>query len=186
MILGERIRLRAIEREDLPLFVAWLNDLEVRQYLLMDMPLSQAQEENWFENMLKKDPRQHPLMIEITTSPGWVPVGNISLFDFDDKNHSAELGIMIGNKNYWDKGYGREAVNLICKHGFKTLNLHRIHLKVYAANQRGIRAYEKAGFVHEGRLRQAMFFNGEYIDIVFMGILRSEWQENNALSGETK
>ena len=184
MILGERIRFRAIEREDLPMFVTWLNDPEVRQYLLMDMPLSQALEEDWYDNMRKEDPRRHPLMIEITTSAGWVSIGNISLFDFDDKNHSAEMGIMIGDKNYWNKGYGQEAVRLICKHGFETLNLHRIHLKVYAANQRGIRAYENAGFVHEGRLRQAMFFHGEYIDIILMGILRTEWRERMASSGD--
>jgi len=184
MILGERIRFRAIEREDLPMFVAWLNDPEVKQYLLMDIPLSQAMEDNWFEDTLQKDLRQHPMVIEVTTDAGWVPVGNISLFDIDDKNHSAELGIMIGAKKYWNKGYGREAVELLCKHGFETLNLHRIYLKVYAANQRGIRAYENAGFVHEGRLRQAMFFHGEYIDIILMGILRTEWRERMASSGD--
>ncbi len=186
MILGERIRLRAIEREDLPLFVAWLNDPEVRQYLYMDLPLSMAQEEDWYENMRKQAPRQHPLVIEITTPQGWVPIGNVSLFDFNDQHRSAELGIMIGEKKYWNKGYGREAVRLICRHGFETLNLHRIYLWVYATNLRGIRAYEKAGFVHEGRMREAIFNKGEYIDLVLMGILRTEWQQIVASSGEKK
>ena len=186
MILGERIRLRAIEREDLPLFVAWLNDPEVRQYLLMDLPLSTAQEEDWYENMRKQPPRQQPLMIEITTPQGWVPIGNISLFDFQDQHRSAELGIVIGEKKYWNQGYGREAVTLVCKHGFETLNLHHIYLWVYATNLRGIRAYEKAGFVHEGRKREAIFSKGEYIDLMLMGILRTEWQQIVASSGEKK
>ena len=186
MILGDRIRFRAVEREDLPLFVSWINDPEVRQYLLMDLPMSQVQEENWYEDMLKQDPRRHPLVIEITTDQGWHPIGTISLFDFQDTHRSAELGIMIGDKKNWNKGYGQEAVKLLCKHGFETLNLHRIYLCVYALNLRGIRAYEKAGFVHEGRKREAIYHKGEYIDLVEMGILRTEWQQIMASSGEKK
>jgi RimJ/RimL family protein N-acetyltransferase len=64
--------------------------------------------------------------------------------------------------------------------------LHHIYLWVYATNLRGIRAYEKAGFAHEGRKREAIYHKGEYIDLVLMGILRTEWQEIVASSGEKK
>lgn len=184
MILGERIRFRAIEREDLPMFVSWINDPEVRQYLLLDLPMSKVQEENWYENMLKQDPRTHPLVIEITTGQGWQPIGTISLFNFQDTHRNAELGIMIGDKKNWNKGYGQEAVRLLCKHGFETLNLHRIYLCVYAVNLRGIRAYEKVGFVREGCSREAIYHEDEYIDLVQMGILHAEWRERMASSGE--
>ena len=113
MIFGKRIRLRAPEREDLPLFVEWLNDPDVRYGLAAFLPMSNAREEQWFEEMLKRPPETHPLTIEVREEVGWVPIGNIGIFDIHPRAHSAEVGIMIGNKNYWDKGYGTEAMNLV-------------------------------------------------------------------------
>ena len=86
MIYGERLRLRAAEREDLPRFVTWLNDPEVRQFLLLNLPLSMAQEESWFEAMMKAPPAEHVLVIEIREGEEWLPVGNTSLMDIDWTN----------------------------------------------------------------------------------------------------
>jgi RimJ/RimL family protein N-acetyltransferase len=177
MIYGNRIRLRHIEREDLPLFVKWLNDPEVRQGLAMFLPLSMVEEEDWFEKLLKRPAEEHPLVIEAQNGEQWSVIGNLGLFGIDWKNRQAELGIFIGDKAYWNKGYGTEAVRLLLKHGFQTLNLHRIFLRVYTNNPRAIRSYEKAGFIHEGRLRQAEFREGEYLDVLLMGVLRPEWTE---------
>ena len=74
------------------------------------------------------------------------------------------MGLFIGDKSCWNKGYGTEVMRLLLRSGFETLNLNRIFLRVDEANKGGIRAYEKAGFVHEGRLRQAVFRDGEYRD----------------------
>ncbi|MBN2046105.1 MAG: GNAT family N-acetyltransferase [Anaerolineales bacterium] len=175
MIYGERIRLVAIEREDLLLFVKWFNDPEVREGLAMYLPMSLAQEEKWFEEMLTRDPNAQPLNIEARQDDDWVKIGNMGLFDFDHRARSAELGISIGNKDFWNQGYGTEAITLLLRHGFETLNLNRIMLQVYADNPRAIRCYEKAGFVYEGRLRQARYHNGQYYDILNMGILKEEW-----------
>jgi RimJ/RimL family protein N-acetyltransferase len=82
---------------------------------------------------------------------------------------------MIGDKTYWNRGYGTEAVRLVAKHGFNTLNLNRIFLHVFENNPRAIRAYEKAGFSHEGRKRQAEFKDGKYIDVLVMSMLRNEF-----------
>jgi len=84
---------------------------------------------------------------------------------------------MIGEKNYWNQGYGTESITLLLKHGFETLNLNRIMLRVYEDNPRAIRCYEKAGFVHEGRLREARYFEGVYRDVMLMSVLRREWDE---------
>jgi diamine N-acetyltransferase len=86
-----------------------------------------------------------------------------------------EFGIFIGDKSLWDKGYGTEAVELLLLHGFQTLNLNRIYLRVYSTNLRAKRSYEKAGFVLEGTLRQAMYRHGQYADIHIMSVLRPEW-----------
>lgn len=175
MLYGNQIRLRADERNDLPKFVEWLNDPEVRCFLGMNLPISQAAEENWFENMLKRPPEEHSLGIEIKDGEGWELIGNCGIFDINWRTRSAEVGLFIGNKTCWNKGYGTEVMRLLLRHGFDTLNLNRIFLRVDAENLGGIRAYEKAGFIHEARLRQADFRNGMYRDDLIMSVLHSEW-----------
>lgn len=189
MIYGERIRLRALERADLPCFVRWFNDPEVRQGLSRYLPLSMAEEEIWFENILKREAVERPLAIEVKSEDmpsrkeeiqhqqDWILIGNAGFFNFDWRNRSAELGIMIGEKTCWNKGFGTETLRLLLRHGFATLNLHRIYLRVYENNPRAIRAYQKAGFTLEGRLRQAEFHDGKYQDVLVMGVLYPEWKE---------
>jgi RimJ/RimL family protein N-acetyltransferase len=102
MIIGEQIRLRAIEKDDLPFYVKWLNDPEVRLGLSLVLPLSMAEEEEWFDNMLKRSPYERPLAIEIQPDPGkdnWVFVDNGGFFGIDWQNRVAEIGIHIGEKN---------------------------------------------------------------------------------------
>jgi RimJ/RimL family protein N-acetyltransferase len=177
MIIGKNVRLRAIERQDLPGFVAWLNDPEVRKNLLVTVPLSQAQEDNWFEQNLRRPLEEQPLGIEVHTPKGWQLVGNCGFAKLDWHNRNAEIGIFIGDARFWNKGYGTEAMRLMVKYGFYTLNLNRIYLTVFETNHRGIRCYEKAGFIHEGRLRQAIYQDGRYIDMLIMSMLRSEWED---------
>jgi diamine N-acetyltransferase len=177
MLYGDRLRLRAAERSDIPLFVAWLNDPEVRQFLLINLPMSLAEEEQWFEAMQKTPAAEHVLVIEINTDDGWKSIGNTSFMDIDWRNRSAEIGIFIGEKAYWNQGYGSDTMRLMLRHGFQTLNLNRIWLRVYEQNIRGVRAYEKVGFQHEGNLRQAVFQDGRYCDLKIMSVLRQEWAE---------
>jgi RimJ/RimL family protein N-acetyltransferase len=86
------------------------------------------------------------------------------------------VGIFIGEKRLWNQGYGTDAMRLLLQHGFNTLNLNRVALDVYDTNLRAVRSYEKAGFVHEGRKRQAIFKDGRYVDILQMSVLRAEWE----------
>jgi RimJ/RimL family protein N-acetyltransferase len=180
MIVGDQVRFRAIEKEDLPKFVKWLNDPEVRSGLSLITPLSQAEEENWFEEILKKSPFERPLAIEIQPDPNideWVFVGNCGLFGIDWQNRLAEIGIHIGEKDFWDQGFGTRAMRLILKHGFENLNLHRIWLRVFENNQRALRSYEKTGFTIEGKFREAEFKAGKYYDVIIMSMLATEWFE---------
>lgn len=186
MIYGDRIRLVAIEYEDLPIFVKWINDPEVRRGLELFLPMSYPQEKKWFERMLERPQETQPMTIEVRNGADWVKIGNLGFFDFNYRARRAECGIMIGEKGYWNQGYGTESITLLLKHGFETLNLHRIMLQVYEDNPRAIRCYEKAGFVHEGRLRAARFFEGKYFDILIMGILEAEWDARKKLNEQTK
>lgn len=175
MIYGNRVRLRAPEKDDIPKFVSWLNDPEVRLGLLLYLPMSQADEEVWFDSMLKRPVDEHPLVIEIHEGDDWLSIGNCGVHQIDWRCRSAEVGLFIGEKKYWNQGYGTEVMELLLKHAFETLNLNRISLDVYESNLGAIRAYEKSGFVLEGRKRQGMYIDRRYVDILLMGVLRDEW-----------
>lgn len=175
MIHGERIRFRGMERADLPRFVEWVNDPAVRRGISSFLPISMAREELWFEDMLKLPIEEHPFAMEILDREKWVLAGSIGLMHIDWRSRKAEIGIMIGEKRFWNKGYGTEAMRLIMQHGFETLNLHRLYLRVFSDNPGAIRAYEKAGFVHEARMRETHFADGKYIDDLMMSMLRLEW-----------
>lgn len=183
MIPGNRIRLRAVERDDLPLFVQWLNDPEVTEGLLITMPLSMKEEEAWFEQVMAHPPAERPLAIEIKDSDTWRLVGNCEFHDISPIHRSATVGIFIGDKSIWDSGYGTETMQVMLRFGFESLNLNRIALMVYDTNLRAIRVYEKVGFVHEGRLRQARYKNGRYGDNLLMSVLRSEWAPEKGSRG---
>jgi RimJ/RimL family protein N-acetyltransferase len=176
MIYGNRIRLRAIQRNDLPLFVNWLNDPETIKGLSLFRPISIEDEETWFENLCKGSLDERPFVIDVRAKENsWTSIGNLGFSRIDWRVRSAEFGICIGEKSYWNQGYGSEAVHLLLEYGFKTLNLNRIFLRVFATNPRAIRSYEKVGFILEGNLRQAYFDDGKYIDVLIMSVLNSEF-----------
>ena len=176
MIYGDGIRFRAVERSDLDMFVAWLNDPDVISGLSLTLPLSQGDEEKWYQAMLERPSAEHPFVMEIQEGDSWKPIGNCGFHAIDWRSRTSEVGIFIGEKSLWSQGYGTSAMRLMLKIGFETLNLNRIYLRVHADNLRAIRSYEKAGYVHEGRFRQAEYKNGQFIDVLFMSVLRSEWQ----------
>ncbi len=175
MICGDRIRLRGVERSDLPKFQEWLNDPEVIESLSIYLPLSMIDEEQWFDNVSRLSPDEKPLAIELKQGREWRLIGNSGFFNLEWASRCAEFGLFIGDKSVWNKGYGTETVRLILRHGFETLNLHRIYLRVYSTNPRAKRAYEKVGFVLEGTMREAVYRHGRYADIHIMSVLRSEW-----------
>jgi RimJ/RimL family protein N-acetyltransferase len=179
MLLGKMVRLRAIERSDLARCVRWLNDPDVVRYLAAYFPLSMAQEERWFERLVSDENRQ---VYAIEAEEG-AHIGNIGLESLNWKDRSAALGIFIGEREYWARGYGTDAVQTLLRFAFEELNLHRVWLTVHDDNPRAIRCYEKCGFRHEGRDREAWFGNGEYHDELRMGILQFEFAQEGDQRG---
>jgi RimJ/RimL family protein N-acetyltransferase len=175
MILGKTVRLRPIERDDLPRFVAWFGDPEVRRHLGVYLPFSQAQEERWFESMLERTARQEAVVLCIETIDG-TPLGTIGLHAINWKDRAAGMGISIGEKAHWDQGYGTDAIRTLLGLAFGEMNLHRIWLRVDADNARAIRCYQKAGFQLEGTLRDNVFHKGKYFDQLVMSILCTEYK----------
>jgi RimJ/RimL family protein N-acetyltransferase len=181
---GKKIRLRAIEREDLPRYVEWFADSAVSENLESQMPMSLVHEERWFEENLKLPVEQQALAIDAKTGRGkWEHIGGAGFHAVDKRNRLAECGIMIGNKKYWDRGYGTDALLTLLRFGFETLNFNRIQLCVMAFNSRAIHVYEKIGFLREGTRREVHFYQGKYWDMHLYSILRREWE---ARYGATK
>ncbi len=172
MILGERVRLRPIERGDLPTYVRWFNDPEVREGLAKFMPISLAAEERWFERLLDRD--DYLFALEALVDDAWQHIGGCGFHGINWRHRSGTVGILIGEKSCWNRGYGTDAMRLLCRFGFDSLNLHRIELCVYAYNSRARRCYEKVGFQLEGTFREAVWHDGRYHDVHHMGLLRGE------------
>ncbi len=178
MLKGKLVNLRATESKDVDEIMKWIKDREVTKYLsaFLYSPVSQVEEEKFLERVTGCTNTEKNLVIE--TGEGTY-IGQISLNRIDWKNSNAELGIVIGHKEYWSKGYGTDAIKILLNYAFKQLNLYKIYLRVFEFNQRGIICYEKCGFKEEGRLRQNYFYNGKYYDVILMGVLKSEFEEKN-------
>jgi len=174
MFRGEKVQLAAVQREYLPQYVEWLNDWEVSQYLMPGtaVPFSVEDENEWFDHQRKED---GSFVFAILALPDNKLIGNCGLNRVDMKNRSGVFGIFIGDKNYWNKGFGTDATRSLLRFAFEELGLNRVELEVYDFNLRAMRAYEKAGFRRDGVRRQGLYRNGQFHDEIIMCILREEW-----------
>jgi RimJ/RimL family protein N-acetyltransferase len=173
MIQGSKTRLRALEHDDLPRFVRWINDPETRRFMAMRYPLSLAEEETWWQCRYE---RESDYIFAIETQDK-IYIGNVGLHNIEHENRRGMLGIIIGEKSYWGQGYGPDAIRAMLRWAFEYLNLNRVYLTAYAYNERAIRCYEKCGFQHEGVMRQARYSDGQYYDELMMGIVRQDFPE---------
>ncbi|NLG27544.1 MAG: GNAT family N-acetyltransferase [Chloroflexi bacterium] len=172
MIPGERLYLRAWEQSDVAAFYRWFNDPEVSLYLGNAYPAWSLEQ----EQRIYDQPREHAQRYAIVLKEGDVLIGNCDLHGIDQKNRSADVGIVIGDQRYWNQGYGREALGLLLEIGFDGLGLERIALLHLDLNERGHRCYLAAGFKVEGRLRHANYIRGAYHDDILMSILADEYR----------
>jgi RimJ/RimL family protein N-acetyltransferase len=166
---GALVRLRPRETADIPRANELFNDPDVLWGLLMTFPIPTAATREWFEGT-RTDPNGARFVIE--TLDGAF-IGICSIEDIVARSRSAECGIWIG-KPYWGRGYGTDAMRTLARFGFRSMNLQRLSLHVYATNTKAIRAYEKVGFRVEGRLRRDQFLDGGYVDTITMGLLAEE------------
>jgi RimJ/RimL family protein N-acetyltransferase len=180
MLEGKLVNLRAPEMSDLDRNYRWVNDPEVTRYLTMRYPIALLAEEAWMRENIAKPLSYEHVFYAIETKDG-VHIGNISFHQVLPEDRKARLGIMIGDKGYWSKGYGTDAMLTLLRFGFGEMNLNRIDLTVDERNERARACYRKCGLVEEARLRQDRYAEGAYCDTLVMGILRDEFY---ALHGE--
>ena len=173
-LVGDRLYLRPLDVEtDLDRCLDWINDPELQARIGRRHPMSKKLEQEWFERQYKSEDH---INLAIVLKDGDRHVGNCGFNAIDYVNRAAEFGILLAERDTWGQGYGPEAARLILAYGFEELGLHRVWLWAFSFNQHAIRAYEKAGFTHEGVLREAYYRRGEYHDHVVMSVLESEWR----------
>jgi RimJ/RimL family protein N-acetyltransferase len=175
MLIGERIRFRSVERGDLPYFIKWFDDPEVTEFLKVEGPMSLEDEEDWLE----RTNRTGGHVYSFETLDGKL-IGNLGLMSLNWISRKVEIGVVIGEKEYWSKGYGTEAISLMLRFLFEEWDVNRVELFADSRNLRAIRCYERCGFRKEGVRRQNRFKRGEYVDDVHMAVLRSDWEERQA------
>lgn len=173
---GRLVRLRAVEPDDEPRYHSWVNDPEVTENLTLRYPISHAAEKKWIEDATSPNYGNAVFAIEVLADGAHI--GTIELRTRRPENRDANLGIMIGDKTRWDRGYGSDAMRTICRYGFSEMNLHRIELGVFEGNDRAVKVYERVGFNPAGRRRDAVFQRGRYQDELMMDLLEGELRDD--------
>jgi RimJ/RimL family protein N-acetyltransferase len=173
-----KVILRELTLDDVEDRYQWCLDKEVIKHLNFPdkyPPFTREETRKWIQMCIEKTNgyEQKAIVTEEGKHIGWIDLKNI-----DKLNKHAELGIAIGDKNYWGKGYGLSALKEMLARGFNELDLNKIWLRVEVDNVRAIKSYRRMGFVEEGILRQDRLRKGEFIDRLRMSILKDEFFNN--------
>jgi RimJ/RimL family protein N-acetyltransferase len=173
---GKLVRLTVFDPEtDAELIARWSRDSEYSR--LSDADPAYMWTSQQVKEWMEKQTELHHFTIRTLAEDK--PIGDISLSGFSWIERQAWVGIGLGEREYWGKGYGTDAMQIVLRYAFQELNLNRVNLDVFEYNARAVKSYLKCGFIEEGRTRQAMRREGRRWDILFMGILKSEWEANN-------
>lgn len=174
LMVGERVRLRGLREDDLPILARWeMDPARLTTGTNWVLPASEAAAKERMAKWCSNEKDDIGFVIETLDDPS-IPVGNVGLWGARPKERSATLGIGLGREHV-GRGYGTDATRVMVDYAFREMGLHRIQLVAAEFNAAGIRAYRKAGFVEEGRHRAACWHDGSWYDEVLMSILDHEW-----------
>jgi RimJ/RimL family protein N-acetyltransferase len=180
MLRKENVVLRAIRKSDLENFLRWYNDPDILENITLYLPMNEIAEAQWIEDVCtKRSSTDIVFVIEVEKDEKVIPIGNCGLHRINLINRDAEAGMVIGEKNFQNSGYGTIAGQLLLGYAFNILNLHRISAGAFGFNERSIAVQKKNGAIEEGRIREAIYKNGRYWDKILLGILRSDWEKLN-------
>jgi diamine N-acetyltransferase len=172
-LVGTQIYLRPLEREDLAHVRKWANDPEIRRLTGQVTPMGQAEADQFYEKV-RSDP--HRLWFIVALRENHRPIGETGLLRMFHPWRTTDLSLIIGEKDAWDKGYGRQAILLLLDYAFGSLGFHRVAVGVVGFNERALHFYRTVGFREEGVQRDGYFFDHEYHDFVMMSILEGEYR----------
>lgn len=179
MMQGKIVTLRPMERADIPRLWEFAQDMELGLVTGADgRPTSLAAVERMYDSQWA-DPSADAVRWAIEAHD--LLIGGAELTRIDWRNRSAELAVWIGDRAYRQRGCGTDAMRLALNYAFKLLGLNRVSYLAAASNEAAVEAYKQIGFRDEGRMRQAVYRDGRYLDVVMLGILREEWLDESPL-----
>lgn len=174
MIPGGKIFLTELDRANAETIRAWLNDPEVHEFLLVGhVPLTRDDEQAYYDAQARSTDSH---AFEIHAADDGRYLGNINLKDIHPIHRRAEMGLVIGSKEDWGKGYGSDAIVACLRFAFHTLGLHSVKIRAHAGHSRALDLYRRAGFVEVGRERETVFQRGRFADYVVLDILDREFE----------
>ncbi|MCA9803799.1 MAG: GNAT family N-acetyltransferase [Cyanobacteria bacterium HKST-UBA02] len=173
-LLGQNIYLKALTVDEITdSYLSWLNDENVCRFNSHHVfPYTRAGAEAYVSGL---ENSRDSLVLAVYVRDKDIHIGNISLGSIDFLHRNAEFAILMGEQDYWGRGLAKEAALLIVRHGFETLNLHRVYCGTSAENVAMQKLAAYMGMLEEGRRRQAMFKCGRYVDVIEYGVLREEF-----------
>ena len=169
----KRIELIPLDTVHEKYIVKWRNNQKISESLFSSNTVTLESHRQWFKKY-KESTNRKEFIINITD--GDIPIGTIGLSSIDRINMKAEYGILIGETEYFGKGYAKEASFLILKYAFVELLLNKVYLRVFDNNERALGMYKSLGFSFDGILRQDVFKEGKFLNIIEMSFLREEWK----------
>jgi len=170
-LTGKTVNLRPLAKTDVPTITRWINDPEVRDFITVVFPQTEKQEEEWFNKLGSKDT---DVILGIETKEG-VLIGTMGIHNIKWTDRVGTTGAIIGEKEYWGKGFGTDAKMTLLNYAFNTLNLHKICSGVIAFNGRSLQYSLHCGYKIEGRSRKQVFKRGKYWDLIQLGLFKNEW-----------
>ena len=165
---GERLYLREVRPSDVnDAYYSWMNNPETIQYVESRFfPNSMESLQEYVKKVLgNKD----NIFLAIVLKEKHKHIGNIKMGPINWVHRLADIGVILGEKDSWGKGYASEAISLLAEYAFKNLNLHKLTAGCYEPNQGSLKTFRKAGFEIEGKRKKHAFFNGEYVDVILLG-----------------
>ena len=174
VMVGERVYLRPIERDDLDRgWLKWINDHRLTQFLEGSFPVNRESLERYYEASQPPD----AFMFAICLNEDDTYIGNARLGEVSWLHRTCKYGRLIGEAKYRTRGYGSEALILLLRYGFHHLGMNRIYSAAYADNEISLASNKKVGFKREGVMREASYKDGRFHDLVMLAMLRSEFDE---------
>lgn len=175
-LIGKKIYLRLHDKKDIPVWFKWFNDSDVTRFLVHGCyPNTKELQKAFFKNMYGSRSNFQLAIVDKKTGD---LAGTIGLHKIDLINRNADISIVIGDKRYWGKKIGKEAVALIASHAFDKLNLHKVTAGMVDGNKASYNLFASLGFKKEGVLKEQNFADGRYQDVVRFGLLRKDYEKN--------